>query len=292
MKTLNVIGCGRVGKTLARLWTERNVFVVRSVLNRSRESGLRAVDFIGAGRAAKDYDQLEPADLVMISAPDDAIAACCEQLCRTGVLGSGVIVFHCSGSLPSTVLEPAGRHNAWIASAHPVKSFAEPRVALETFAGTFCALEGDPQACEVLRGALQRCGAVPFSVAPQSKTIYHAATVFLCNYLAALMEVGLRCFERAGVCRETAVKVAEPLVRETVDNLVRLGPIGALTGPIARGEVSVVARQAETLGQWDAHIGGLYKALGQVALELSAAQGNASPESLAAIRALLGPSRS
>jgi predicted short-subunit dehydrogenase-like oxidoreductase (DUF2520 family) len=291
VKTLNVIGCGRVGKTLARLWTEHHVFLVRSVLNSSWESGLRAVDFIGAGRAAEDYDQLERADLVMISAPDDAIPACCEQLCRTGVLRSGTIVFHCSGSLPSTVLEPARRHNAWIASAHPVKSFAEPQVAVKTFAGTFCALEGDPQACEVLRDALHSCGAVPFSVAPESKTIYHAATVFVCNYLAALMEVGLRCFEKAGVPRETAMKVAEPLVRETVENLVKLGPILALTGPIARGDVSVVTRQTEALGEWDPHLRGLYKALGQVALELSAAQGHADPESLAAIRALLEPPR-
>jgi len=289
VRTFNVIGCGRVGKTLARLWTEHNAFLLRCVLNSSWESGLRAVDFIGVGRAVEDFHQLEEADLIMISAPDDAIPACCEQLCRSGVLRSGTIVFHCSGSLPSAVLAPARRHNAWIASAHPVKSFVEPHVAVQTFAGTFCALEGDPQACEVLRDALQRCGAVPFSLAPQSKTIYHAATVFVCNYLAALMEVGLRCFEKAGVPRETAVKVAEPLVRETVDNLFKLGPIRALTGPIARGDESVVARQIEALGEWDAHIRGLYKALGQVALELSVAQGHADPESLAAIQALLGP---
>jgi predicted short-subunit dehydrogenase-like oxidoreductase (DUF2520 family) len=78
-------------------------------------------------------------------------------------------------------------------------------------------------------------------------------------------------------------------VRETVDNLVKLGPIRALTGPVARGDVSVVARQTEALGEWDPHIRDLYKALGRVALELSAAQGHADPESLAAIRAMLGP---
>jgi predicted short-subunit dehydrogenase-like oxidoreductase (DUF2520 family) len=289
VNTLNVIGCGRVGKTLARLWTEHNVFVVRCVLNTSPDSASRAVDFIGAGRAAAGYDQLEQAELFMISAPDHAIPACCRQLCRTGLLHRGVVVFHCSGSLSSTVLEPAQRHDAWIASAHPVKSFVEPQVAVKTFAGTFCALEGDPQACEVLCDALQRCGAIPFLVAPQGKTIYHAATVFVCNYLAVLMEVGLRCFEQAGVGRETAVKAAEPLIRGTLDNLIKLGPTRALTGPIARGEVSVVARQVEALGHWDAQIRDLYRTLGQLALELSAAQGNADTDSLAAIRALLGP---
>ena len=119
---------------------------------------------------------------------------------------------------------------------------------------------------------------------PEFKTVYHAATVFVCNYLVALMEVGLRCFERADLPRETALKVIEPIVRGTVDNVFSLGPVQALTGPIARGEASVVGKQCEALGQWDEQIQRLYKDLAQVALELSAAQGNAESESLAAIK--------
>ena len=67
MKTLNVIGCGTVGKTLARLWATRHVFEVRSVLNRSLESGSRAVDFVGSGHAVERYAEIAKADLWMIS---------------------------------------------------------------------------------------------------------------------------------------------------------------------------------------------------------------------------------
>ena len=287
MKTINVIGCGKAGTTLAALWNRHRVFQVQCVLNRSLESGLRAVELVGSGRAVATYDQLRRADLVMISASDEAIATCCRQVSQRGLLDEGVVVFHLSGSLPSSLLEAAKAQGALVASIHPVKSFADPARAAETFAGTCCALEGDPQACELLRDALLRCGARTFHVDPELKTVYHAATVVVSNYLVALMEVGLRCFEKGGVSRQTALEAMQPIVRGTVENVLELGPVRALTGPIARGEPSVVKRQAEALGEWDGLVRAVYQRLGQVAVELSAAQGSADPEALAAIRRIL-----
>lgn len=287
MKTLNVIGCGQVGKTLSRLWGQRGVFQIGAVLNRSLESGLRAVDFVGAGRAVVDYAELAGADVVMIATSDESIETCCRELSRSGALQEGAVLFHCSGCLPSGVLAAARDQGALIASAHPVKSFANPTSAVETFEGTFCAVEGDPLACELLQDALQRCGAKTFRVRPEFKTVYHTGTVFVCNYLTALLEVGLRCFQQAGVSRATAMEVIEPIVTETAANVFRFGPAGALTGPIARGETSIVQRHWEALGQWNEAIQQLYGNLGLVVSELSAAQGNAEPDALAAIEATL-----
>ena len=292
MKTLNVIGCGKVGSTLARLWSERELVQVRCILNRSSSSGRRAAEFIGAGRAVDDYTQLEPADVIMIAAPDEAVEPCCRELCRTDVLAEDVTLFHCSGSLPSTLLEPARQRGAAIASLHPVKSFADRAVAVETFSGTFCAVEGDRAACQLIRELLEHCGAIPFQVQSEFKTIYHAATVIVCNYLVALMEVGLKCFEKAGIPRETAEQIIEPIVRGTVDNVFQLGPVMALTGPIARGELSVVEAETADLCAWDDQIGRIYRELGHMAVDLSADQGTASADALAAIERALCKSRS
>jgi len=287
VKTLNVIGCGNVGQVLSRLWAMHNVLEVRSILNRSLESGSRAVEFVGSGHAVESYAQLEPADVFMISAGDEAIEECCRQLSTTGLLRKGAIVFHCSGILPSSILDPAKEQGASVASVHPIRSFADPDAVVETFAGTFCALEGDAEACEVLRDVLHRCRAVTFPVRPEHKTIHHVATVMVCNYLVALMEVGLRCFEQAGLPRKDALKVLMPIVAGTLNNVFRLGPAQALTGPIARGEPSVVEEHCHALARWDQSILRIYQSLGQIAVELSAAQGNADPDSLAAIRQTL-----
>lgn len=287
VKTLNIIGCGKAGGALAKVWTSCDAFRVRDVLNRSLGSGQRAVALIGEGRAVDGYDGLDSADVVMISTSDEAIEACCEQLCRADVLRNGNIVFHCSGSLSSDVLAPARGRGAHVASLHPVKSFADSARAAETFAGTFCAVEGDDEACRVLRDALERSGAHPFDVQPQAKTTYHTATVFVCNYLVALMEVGLRCFERAGVGRPLAMQIMEPIVRGTVQNVFERGPVQALTGPVARGEVSVVAKELKELGQWNETAEQAYRLLGRVAAELSEAKGDADGQALDRIRALL-----
>ncbi len=287
--SINVIGAGRVGRTLARLATQYRLWEVRGVLNRSPASAAEAVRFIGAGQAVEDWAQLQRADLVMISTSDAAIEPCCRRLCEADLAGEGVTVFHCSGALPSAVLEPAGACGAAIASAHLVKSFADPAAAVESFAGTFCGLEGDEPACRGLGEAFESLGARTFALDPDQKTIYHAGTVIVCNYLTALIETGLRCFEQAGVPRTTATEVIEPLVRGTVENAFRLGPTAALTGPIARGEADVVARQCQALGAWAPDVEQIYKALGQAAADLSAAQGTASAVDLAAIRELLTP---
>ena len=285
MKTINIIGGGRVGQTLGRLWNRHRVLRVQSILNRSLESARRAVEFVGEGAAAETYAQLGPADFVLISTADESIGACCEQLCRAGRLAPGAIVFHCSGSLPASVLAPARDQGAGIASVHPVMSFAEPDRAVAAFRGTYCALEGDAAAGAALRAVFERCGAILFPVAADAKPVYHAATVVVSNYLVALVEVGLRCLERAGVGRDTGREILHPIVAATARNAHELGPARALTGPVARGDTAVVAEHCAALGAWDPDVARVYQGLGLIAVQLAARQGGAGPEQLAAIEA-------
>jgi len=119
------------------------------------------------------------------------------------------------------------------------------------------------------------------------KTEYHAASVLASNDLVALLEAALRCYAKAGFTRADALRLMEPLVRETVDNVFRLGPAAALTGPVARGDAAVVARQRAALAA-DPALAAIYRELGRIALDLSREQGRATPEALAAVAKSLG----
>ena len=77
-KTLTLIGCGNVGKTLGRLWVSKRIFKLQDVLTRTLDSAQRAVAFMGAGSAIADYADIRPADIYLIATPDDQIAKCCE----------------------------------------------------------------------------------------------------------------------------------------------------------------------------------------------------------------------
>ena len=54
MQILNIIGCGRVGRTLARLWHEGGVFTIGDISDRTADKSRAAVAFIGGGRASAD----------------------------------------------------------------------------------------------------------------------------------------------------------------------------------------------------------------------------------------------
>ena len=285
--TINVIGGGRAGRALARVWALNGAFTIGDVLDSSPAAGADAVAFIGSGRAVAALGEMRGADVWMLTPPDDQIVPCGKALAASGLLQSGNVVFHCSGALPSRDLAAVMTNGVAVASVHPLKSFADPAAAAKSFAGTYCAAEGDAAALAVLRPAFERIGARVFEIDPAFKTIYHAASVIVCNYLVALLETGIRSYEKSGFKRDDALRVMEPLVRETLDNVFRLGTAEALTGPIARGDHVVVARQVDALEAWDPRVAAIYKNLGVVAVELARAQGKADPDALAAIGRLL-----
>lgn len=287
MKSLNVIGAGRVGRTLARLWNESGAFTVQDVAAATPEGARSAVAFIGGGTAVGVVEDMRAADVWMITTPDRAITDAGAKLVAADRLRAGDIVFHCSGSLSSVELARVLGGGARVASIHPLKTFADPDDAVRSFGGTYCVAEGDAAGLADLAPAFERIGGRVALIDPQFKTVYHAASVVVCNYLTALMEAGLRCYEKAGIERETAGGMMEPLVRETLENVFRLGTAGALTGPIARADDSVVARHLEALDAWDSRIAAVYRDLGALALDLSRAKGEGDIAALARIEAML-----
>lgn len=287
VRPLNIIGPGRVGRTLGLLLQRAQQCVVQDVLSAEIATAEAALAVIGAGHAVRTMGELRPADLWLLTPPDAAIAPVAAALAATGRVRPGDIVIHCSGAQPSTILAPLAVIGARVASVHPMKSFADPAVAADTFAGTYCAAEGDAAALQVLNPLFEQLGAHVVVIDPAAKTLYHAASVLVCNGLTALMEAGLRTYESAGLERAIAQPMMEPLVRETLDNVFRLGTARALTGPVARGDAVVLERQLAALTAFDGRIAGAYRALNRLALELARQQGGVSPEKLATVADVL-----
>lgn len=291
MTTLNIIGPGRVGLTLGALLVRKGLCALQDVLSAEFVTAEAAVAFIGSGRAVRKLADMRPAALWLLTPPDGAIASMASALAATGNVRAGDVLFHCSGAQAASILSPLVACGAKLASVHPLKSFAEPERALESFAGTWCTVEGDAAALALLRPLFAQLGARVAQIDPAGKTLYHAASVLVCNDLTALMEAGLRSYERAGLDRATAQAMMEPLVRETLDNVFCLGTVRALTGPVARGDAAVVARQIDELQRSDPRVAEAYRALGCIALELARAQGTAAQALLDDVATVLAKPR-
>lgn len=286
MLRVSIIGCGKVAKSMAYLWYQSGSVDIIDVVNRTQFSAEESVTFIGAGIACSTYEQLQPADIFVIGCGDDQIDFCLSQLLKQNTVKENNIVFHFSGAKNSTVLNKVKKFGGKCASLHPVKSFAKPEMAIITFENTYCGLEGDKTACETLTALVEGIGGYCFSVDGDRKLTYHAASVFACNYMVALQELSLRAYEFSGIDRELGMKILEPIVKETADNIFKMGTLDALTGPIERGDNKLVNDQYLAVKEWDDDASELYRLLGKLSVELSKQKGLCEKQALESISSL------
>jgi len=260
MLRLTVVGGGHVGRVLGRLLSRAGAFAVQDVVARSMDSASQAQAFIGAGTPVVAGGVLRQAGVYMLTVSDDQIVPACEALAAAVPL-QGAVVFHCSGALASDKLAAASAAGAHVASVHPIRSFADTEAVAAGFAGTFCGVEGDQQALDVLLPALAAIGGRAVQIDPAAKTVYHAAAVFASNYLVTVIDAALRAYQAAGIPESVARELARPLALESMENAFRLGAAPALTGPVARGDMATVQRQHSAVAAWDEATGRLYEAL-------------------------------
>ena len=286
MKTLSVIGAGKAGKTVARLLKQGEVFCLKELCNARRQSAEQAVEFIGAGAVVEGVAACSPADVYMLSCADDQIEQIARKLSEAKGFKRGSVVFHLSGTHTSDTLAPLRSCGALLASVHPVKSFANPDLAISSFAGTFCGVEGDEGALALLIPAFESIGGRCTRIAKDKKSLYHSAPIFACNYLTTLFEVSFVLYEQAGIAREQAVEILQPLVTETLRNNLSTGPALALSGPIARGDTAVLKQHLRDLVKQDEELARVYAALGSLTVRLLAKDGGKSQKQIQQLQAL------
>jgi predicted short-subunit dehydrogenase-like oxidoreductase (DUF2520 family) len=269
LTTLNVIGCGRVGQTLAALLHQQARVQVQDLYSRSFSSAEKAVKFVGAGQPVAALAQMRAADVWLLSVPDAQVGAAAQALADAqGAKLAGSTVFHNSGFLCSAVLLPLQDLGCHVASAHPVLNFASPETGVRQFAGTPCGLEGDALALAWLNTALTAIGGRCFEIASADKPLYHAAAVFSSNFTVVLQGIAQDAWRSAGVPPELIRPLTEALLTSTVDNVLAIGPAQALTGPAARGDTAVVQAQREVVQGWHAPAGEVYAILSDLAAAL------------------------
>ena len=269
MKSLNILGCGRVGQTLARLWCESETYRVQDVLTRSQGSASDAIRFIGAGRAVSQMVDMRAAEVWMLAVPDRQIAEVAAQLAQYSGKSPSAIAFHCSGALASSELAALATLGWSVGSAHCLLSFAQPDRARQQFVGTPCALEGNAVAIKELESSFSAIKAQCFALAAEHKLLYHAGAVFATNFVPVLQAVANQLWTQTGVPPAVAAHLNATLLKNVAQNIMTLGPAGALTGPAARGDLALVQRQGEAVSSWNAIAGEAYTALSQLAAKLA-----------------------
>lgn len=237
-----VVGRGRVGRTL------------------ELAAGRLGITAEGVGRETPIPEPAEVAGhAVFLTVPDDAIFDV--ALCWRDALQRAEAVVICSGSLSSGLLVEAGI-SAPVGSVHPLLSIAEPTDAIDRLAEAAWTVEGAPQVCAWAGDWLGRLGIRPTVIDSNRKALYHAAAVTSAGLLVGLMDAAFAMAAEAGIDAQAAVRMLVPLARSTLDNLERMSPTDALTGPVARGDSGVLEAHRAALGLLaDGNVAEVYEAL-------------------------------
>jgi len=281
-----VVGCGRVGGALGQLLKERG-YPAAAVASRTPASAEKLGRALGCP-ALPAGEAVRKAGLVFITTPDREIAPVSAALAAQGAFRPGQVVAHTSGAHGADELKGVREAGALAVSIHPLQSFADVEGAKQSLPGSWFALEGDAGAMPLARQVVADLNGHAFTINAADKPLYHAAACIASNYLVSLMHLATGLYGRFGLSRAEAFQALLPLVQGTVNNIARVGPVAALTGPIARGDSSTVAGHLPALERAGAAEAFLYRVLGLYTVKVALEKGGINRRQAEEMEALLG----
>jgi predicted short-subunit dehydrogenase-like oxidoreductase (DUF2520 family) len=266
-----LVGPGRAGLSLAyALWRVEAAEAI-TVAGRRPDPPAHPLFIQGWARYVFGLERPGPQTTVLILAvPDEALQEVAAGIAALGAAPAGCVAFHLSGAKGADPLAPLLEAGYEIGTLHPLQTLADPILGAEQLEGSYFAVSGGAAAISGARRILHHLGARVITIPVTRRPLYHAAAVLASNYLTVLLGASARLMAQAGVPEDEALDAILPLARGSLENLGRLGPAQALTGPIRRGDLETVRLHLKTLGPRERS---LYVVLGLEALDLAREMG-------------------
>ena len=262
--TIAIVGPGRLGSALT-LELRRAGYTISEIVSRNRVGSRRkAIEFalqVEARASTGDNAHLD-ADLVWFFVPDREIAAAAGHFASVNDW-KGKTAFHSSGALASAELKAIHKRGGAVASVHPMMTFVHGSVP--SLKEVPFAVEGDALAVRAARRIVRELGGEAFTIRKQHKAAYHAWGAFASPLLVATLATAEQLARGVGLSAAQARKKMLPIVRQTIANYEALGPAGASSGPIVRGDAETVRSHLRVLKNIP-EARGVYLALARAAL--------------------------
>ncbi len=239
---IGFIGAGKAGVTLGKYFSLHGIEIT-GYYSRHIQSAREAAEFTAADIYERASDLLADSDVLFLTVPDDAIAGCYRELCRSAGSIQGKIFCHASGAMTAEAafpgIEAAGAYGY---SVHPLFAISDRFSAYSQLADVFFTLEGSAGRRDFMLEWLTAAGLTVQSIAAGCKARYHAAAAIVSNQVVALFEEGRRMLEECGFQPEAAERALKPLFLGNALQVAEKGAVRALTGPVQRGDTGTLAK--------------------------------------------------
>ena len=280
---IGFIGAGMVGKSLAVALSQQGYSIV-AASSRTHSSAVALAELVDGCQAYPTAGEAaEASDVVIITAPDDAIGPVASSI--SWRQGQGVV--HCSGAASVDVLDPARLQGATPGAFHPLQTFSSVEDALRSLPGSTFAIEGNEEMRTYLEEMALSLGGNPIFLRPEDKPLYHATVVMLGGLLTGLAGSVAKLWEHFGIEQAEALNALAPIIRGDADTLLSVGMPAAVAGPYIRGDVGTIAKHLNALRSVAPEMLPTYCEMALSGLPFALEKGKVPPERAAQIRELL-----
>ena len=190
-------------------------------------------------------------DIFIIAASDDAIQDIVQEI----ILPEESILVHTSGSQPLGLLGFAATPN--IGVFYPLQTFSKAKKVDFKEIPIFVESESD----EVVHLLMKMAKAISKKVkqiTSEDRKALHVAAVFASNFSNHMLTISKAVAEKNGLDFE----LLKPLIAETLNKSISIGPENAQTGPAKRGDMEILDSHLEFL-QDDPRVAEIYKIISQ-----------------------------
>lgn len=253
MKPVSVafIGAGNLAWHLAPA-LDNTGFAVREVYSRKKKNAVALAERLYQANASSQLDfSASTAKIFFLCVSDDAILPIVREL----VLPPDAILVHTSGSQPLSLLgDMVTKHTGVF---YPLQTFTKARKV--DFREIPIFIESEEAATEkVLMGAAKSLTKKVIRITSAERRALHVAAVFASNFTNHLLTLSKEIM----LNNQLNFDYLKPLIAETLNKSLELGPEKAQTGPARRGDLEVLDRHMEFL-QKDPPVSEIYKLISQ-----------------------------
>jgi predicted short-subunit dehydrogenase-like oxidoreductase (DUF2520 family) len=236
MHKVSFIGSGNLAWHLAPA-LENAGYPVREVYSQNPKHAAALVGRLYEAHVNISLDfSASASKIFIIAVSDDAL----QEVAQKIVLPDDAIVVHTSGSQPLSILDDAGSQNMGV--FYPLQTFSKAKKV--DFKSTPIFIESESSDVEkVLMKMAKAISGNVKRINSEERKALHIAAVFASNFSNHMLTIAKEIAKQ----NDLDFNVLKPLIAETLNKSLEIGPEKSQTGPAVRGDFEILERHMEFL---------------------------------------------
>lgn len=242
-----MIGAGNVAHNLARRLTEAGHRIVQ-IIGHSEKNARNLSAIASCNFSLRVEDINANAHLYIIAIPDGAIVDMVKSLPDL----KGIVV-HTSGSTSIAVFQTRFPNHGVF---YPFQTFTKDRdISLKDV--PICIEASDDDTFNLLSNLAELLGSRPLEIDFETRKWLHLSGVFSCNFVNHMLAIGQLMAQE----NDFDFSLLKPLITETIQKAMELGPVACQTGPAIRGDSETIKKHVAMLSTVSDDLRELYMSL-------------------------------